>query len=181
VSVAVGVAAAAIVVLVLAVAAVSYNRLVRDRNRARYAWADVDALLVRRADLIPRLAAIAAAALRHERETLEAVARARARVEAAGGGPSAERAGAEAALGAAGGRLVVLVEAQPELRASDTTRELIAALRDVEGDLARARTVYNRTVQTYEDRRRAVPGVLVASVLGLRPQAYWRTDDAATA
>jgi len=172
--------AAVLLVAVLAGVVVSYNRLVRDRNRSRYAWADVDALLVRRADLVPRLAAAAAAALRHERETLEAVARARAGVEAAGGGPTPARAAAESALGAAGARLVLLVEAQPELRGSAATDELLAALKDTEGDLARARMVYNRTVQTYEDRRRAVPGVVVAGVLRFGAQRYWRADEAAT-
>jgi LemA protein len=179
VSIAVAVLAGLVLVLALVVLAISYNRLVRDRNRCRYAWADVDALLVRRADAIPRLAAIAGAALGHERETLEGVARARARVEAAGRAPTAERSAAEEQLGLAGGQLVILVEGQPELRASAATSELIEALRDVEGDLVRARTVYNRTVQTYEDRRRAVPGVLVAAGLGFRPQAYWRADEAA--
>ena len=80
---------------------------------------------------------------------------------------------AEEELGVAGGRLVILVEAQPELRAIAATAELIEALREVEGDLMRARTVYNRTVQTYEDRRRAVPGLVGLALLGFRPQAYW--------
>jgi LemA protein len=179
VAIAVVIVAAVLVALVLVLAVVSYNRLVRDRNRSRYAWADVDALLVRRADLVPRLAAAAAAALRHERETLEAVARARARVEAAGGGLTPARAAAEDALAAAGARLVILVEAQPELQASAATAELLAALRETEADLARARMVYNRTVQTYEDRRRAVPGVVVAGVVRLGPQVYWRADEVA--
>ena len=108
------------------------------------------------------------------------MARARAGLDAAGGGLTPARAAAEGALASAGARLVVLVEAQPELRGSAATDELLAALKETEGDLARTRMVYNRTVQTYEDRRRAVPGVVVAGVLRLGPQAYWRAEEAAT-
>ena len=85
---------AAVVVLVLLVGlAVVYNRLVRDRNRVRHTWADIDALLVRRAAAIPRLAAIVDAAFDHERETLQEVAQARAAVEAAGGPRTSGRCG----------------------------------------------------------------------------------------
>ena len=64
------------------------------------------------------------------------------------------------------------------MRAGAGTRDLLHALRDVEGDLARARTVYNRTVQTYEDRRRSLPGVLVAAPLGFAPRAFWQAEPA---
>ena len=169
---------AAIVVLALLVGlAVVYNRLVRDRNRVRHTWADIDALLVRRAAAIPRLAAIVDAAFDHERETLEEVAQARAAVEAAGGGPTVEHGLAERRLGVAGQRLVAVAEAYPELRAQAAAADLIAALKDVEGDLSRARMVYNRTVQTYEDRRRALPGALVAGPLGFRHQPYWQPSE----
>jgi LemA protein len=169
------VAAAVIAALLLGFAFV-YNRLVRDNNRCVYTWADVDALLAQRAAMLPQLAAIVARAFRHERSVLTAVALARRRVERAGRQPSPERAEAERELGDAGGRLVALVEANPELRTAEATRELLDALQDIEDRLARARLVYNRTVQSYEDRRRAVPGVLVARPLGFGPRPYWQAE-----
>jgi LemA protein len=169
---------AGLVVLALLVGlALVYNRLVRDRNRVRHTWADIDALLVRRAAAIPRLAGIVDAAFDHERETLEEVAQARAAVESAGGGPTVEHGLAERRLGVAGQRLVAVAEAYPELQAQAAAADLIAALKDVEGDLARARMVYNRTVQTYEDRRRALPGALVAGPLGFRHEPYWQPSE----
>jgi LemA protein len=156
---------ATVVVLVAAVAvaaALTYNRLVQARNRCDYAWSDVDALLARRAAAIPRLAAIVEAAMDHERELFVRVAAARAAVDRAGSGPSGERAAAEDALGAAGLSLVAVAEAYPALRASEAAAELITALKDVEGSIARGRLVYNRTVQTYQDRRLTFPGSLLA-------------------
>lgn len=176
-SVVIAIAVAIVVLALLVGLAVVYNRLVRDRNRVRHTWADIDALLVRRAAAIPRLAAIVDAAFDHERETLKEVAQARAAVEAAGGGPTLEHGAAERRLGVAGQRLVAVAESYPELHAQAATADLIAALKDVEGDLARARMVYNRTVQTYEDRRRALPGALVAGPLGFRQEPYWQPSD----
>jgi LemA protein len=166
---------AAAALVVGAAVALGYNRLVGARNRARYAWADCDALLVRRAQAVPRLAAIVQGAFDHERETLVAVAEARARVErtATPGGPTTDRLAAEEALGAAEARLLVVVEGYPELRAQAATDELVTALREIEADLRRARIVYNRTVQTYADRRGTFPGSLVAGAFRFAPMPYF--------
>jgi LemA protein len=172
------IAAAGVIAALLLGFALVYNRLIRDNNRCIYTWADVDALLAQRAAMLPQLAAIVARAFRHERSVLTAVALARRRVGQAGREPSAERAVAEAELGDAGGRLIALVEANPELRTAEATRELLDALRDIEDRLARARMVYNRTVQSYEDRRRALPGALIARPLGFGPRAYWQAEAA---
>ncbi len=170
------IAAAAIIAALLIAFALIYNRLVRDNNRCIYTWADVDALLAQRAATLPQLVAAVSGAFRHERSVLTSVALARRRVEKAGREPSPERAAAEAELGDAGGRLVALVEANPELRTAEATRELIETLRDLEDRLARARMVYNRTVQSYEDRRRALPGALIAGPLGFGARRYWQAD-----
>ncbi len=161
--------------LVVAAIALGYNRLVGARNRARYTWADCDALLVRRAQAVPRLAAIVQGAFDHERETLTAVAEARGQVErtATPGGPTTDRVAAEEALGAATARLVVVIEGYPQLRAQAATDELITALREIEGDLRRARMVYNRTVQTYADRRDTFPGSLIAGAFRFAPMPYF--------
>ena len=143
----------------------------------RHTWADIDALLVRRAAAIPRLAAIVDAAFDHERETLEEVAQARAAVAAAGGGPTLERGAAERRLGVAGQRLVAVAESYPELHTQAATADLIAALKDVEGDLARARMVYNRTVQTYEGPARACRARSWRARSGSRQEPYWQPSD----
>jgi LemA protein len=160
--------------VVLVTIALLYNRLVGARNRTRYAWSDIDALLVRRAQAIPRLAEVVRAAMAHEREVFEQVAAARAGVTALeGSGPTDQRYAAEQRLGEAGATLVARVEDYPELRAQEAVQELVAALHEVEGDLRRARIVYNRTVQTYQDARLAFPSSLVAGAFGFRPVPYF--------
>jgi LemA protein len=172
----VGIAA---LVLVLVAIAVLYNRLVGARNRTRYAWSDIDALLARRAQAIPRFAEVVRGSMAHEREVFEAVAAARSGVAAVeGSGPTPARYAAELRLGEAGGGLIAVVERYPQLRAQESVAELIAALQDIENDLRRARIVYNRTVQTYQDARLSFPSSLVADAFGFRPVAYF--GDAAT-
>ena len=104
----------------------------------------------------------------------EAVAAARAGTQAvADEGPSPARFAAERELGVASAGLVAVAEAYPQLRASEAAAELITALKDVEGDLRRARIVYNRTVQTYEDARQTFPSSLVAGAFRFGPLPYF--------
>ena len=106
----------------------------------------------------------------HERSVFEAVAAARAGTQAvADEGPSPARFAAERQLGVASAGLVAVAEAYPQLRASEAAAELIAALKDVEGDLRRARMVYNRTVQTYEERPPDLPQLAGRGRVPLRP------------
>ena len=110
----------------------------------------------------------------HEKGVFESVATTRAGVAAVeGSGPSEARYAAEQRFGEAGAGLVAVVENYPQLRAQETVAELIAALKDVENDLRRARIVYNRTVQTYQDARLAFPSSLVAGAFGFGPIAYF--------
>jgi LemA protein len=161
-------------VVVLVAIALLFNRLIGLRNKTRYTWSDCDAVLARRAQAIPRLAAVVEGAMAHERSVFEAVAAARAGVEGAGsGGPTEARIDAERQLGAAGARLVAVAESYPQLRAQEAAAELIAALKDVEGDLRRARMVYNRTVQTYEDARQTFPSSLIAGAFRFGPLPYF--------
>ncbi|MFT5314868.1 MAG: LemA protein, partial [Candidatus Krumholzibacteriia bacterium] len=90
-----------------------YNSLVGLRNQVKEAWAQVDVQLKRRFDLIPNLMETVKGYMSHERETLEAVTQARAAVGGAGGGDLEGRMAAEAGLGAALGRLLMVTEAYP--------------------------------------------------------------------
>ena len=167
----VGIAALAVVLVAIALL---YNRLVGARNRTRYAWSDIDALLARRAQAIPRLAEVVRGSMTHEREVFEAVATARAAVGAVEDrGPTDARYAAELRLEEAGAGLVAVVEGYPQLRAQESVAELIAALQQIENDLRRARIVYNRTVQTYQDARLSFPSSLVAGAFGFGPVAYF--------
>ena len=160
-----------IVVLLLILLVAMYNRLVRLRNRTENSWAQVDVQLRRRYDLIPNLVEAVKGYASHERSTFDEVTQARTAAQQAQG--VEDKAQAENVLTAAIGRLFAVAEAYPQLRASEAAGELIATLKDVEGDLRRARMVYNRTVQTYEDARQTFPSSLVAGAFRFGPLPYF--------
>ena len=154
----------------------TFNGLVSLRNRMRAAWGDVDALLKRRADLIPNLVAAVRGYLGHEERTLTEVTEARVAAEAAGGGPE-QRAAAENALTARVRQLLAVVENYPDLRASVNVLDLQAQLTETEDDLASARRYYNAVVRDYNTRRERFPDLLIAGPLGFRGAEFFELVD----
>jgi len=152
-----------------------YNRLVALRNRYQNAFAQIEVQLKRRYDLIPNLVETAKAYLAHERQTLEAVVEARNAAasglqEAAANPGSAEAmgrlAGAEGVLRNALGRLNVVVEAYPDLKASQNMQQLSEELTSTENKVAFARQSFNDAVMAYNTYRQSFPPVLFAGVFG---------------
>ena len=159
-----------------------FNRLVRERNLVLQGFADIDVQLKRRADLVPRLVEVVKAYAAHERSTFEAVAELRARVAALSAretGPDAARFDAESGLGAALGRLVVLQEAYPALKADGNFRELSSSLVEVEDHLQYARRFYNGAVKQYLTRLQSFPELLIARLFAFRPAAFFESEDRA--
>ena len=152
----------AVVVALGALAAVTYNRVQRARNGVPEAWAQVDTMLQRRADLIGRLAAIAGAAAAHERSTLPAVI--------------AERDSYERAMQADGAQLLARAESYPQLHADQTFRQLSDELVRTEDDISAARRYYNGRVKLYNVAIAAFPGVLLANRMDLRAAEYFQID-----
>jgi LemA protein len=165
-----------LVVVALLVAAVVfvvglYNGLVRLRNASRNAFSQIDVQLKRRHDLIPNLVETAKAYLKHERETLEAVVRARnaavtatAAAAASPGDPAAMKglAGAEGALGASLSRLLAVAESYPALKADATMTRLMEELSSTENRIAFSRQAFNDSVMAYNTARETFPGMLLA-------------------
>ncbi len=152
-----------------------YNRLVSLRNRYKNSFAQIEVQLKRRYDLIPNLVETAKAYLAHERETLDAVVRARNNaaqgLQAAAadpGNPAAmgQLAGAEGALGSALGRLNVVMEAYPDLKASQNMQQLSEELTSTENKVAFARQAFNDSVMAYNTYKQSFPPVLVAGAFG---------------
>jgi LemA protein len=157
-----------------------YNRLVTLQNRYRNAFAQIEVQLKRRYDLIPNLVETARAYMAHERETLQAVTEARngavAGLEAAAARPGdpramAELAGAEGALGSALGRLNLVMEAYPDLKAAENMRQLSETLTSTENRVAFARQAFNDAVMQYNTYRQSFPPVLLAPSLGHKTDA----------
>lgn len=157
-----------------------FNRLVHDRNLVAQAFADIDVQLKRRADLVPRLVEVVRGYAKHERATLTAVTELRTQATSlAARGPDAGRFSAEAGLGAALQRLVVLQESYPALKADANFRDLSAKLVEVEDHLQYARRFYNGAVKQYLTRLQTFPDLLVARTFAFRPASFFETDDRA--
>lgn len=167
-----------LVVLVVILAPITiYNKLVVLRNRFKNAFAQIDVQLKRRYDLIPNLVETAKRYLSHERDTLEAVTKARnvalGAIQQVAGNPSDRNAmqalvGAEGALSGALGRLLVTVERYPELKANQTMTQLMEELTSTENKVAFARQAYNDSVMAYNTQRETFPNILFAGLFGFQ-------------
>ena len=157
-----------------------YNGLVTRRNGYRNAFAQIDVQLTRRHDLIPNLVETVKAYMQHERDTLEAVIRARnsaiGGLNAAKGNPGdpaamQQLAQAEGALGGALGRLFALSEAYPELKSSANMAQLTEELSSTENRVAFARQAFNDAVMSYNNQREVFPANLLAGTFNFQQAA----------
>ncbi|MDF1481648.1 LemA family protein [Extensimonas sp. H3M7-6] len=163
------------IVVVLGVWAVAiYNRLVQSRNRIANAFAQIDVQLKRRHDLVPNLVEVARRYLAHEAATLEAVIQARGRAQSAAAAAHAAPASAAAmgalaaaenALGSSLGRLMLVAENYPELKADVTMQSLSEELTSTENRLGFARQAYNDQVLEFNDQATRFPALIVARLL----------------
>lgn len=162
-----------------------YNRLVTLRNRYKNAFSQIDVQLKRRYDLIPNLVETAKGYMKHERETLEAVIAARnaafqaAQAAAAHPGEAAAMrslASAEGALGGALGRLLMVMEAYPDLKANQNMMALQEELTSTENKVAFARQGYNDAVTYYNTAREQFPAVIVANMFGFTEASLFEIE-----
>jgi LemA protein len=163
--------------LVLLYAVWTYNGLVTQRNRVRNAWAQIDVQLRRRHDLIPNLVESVKGYMTHERGVIDAIANARQQAIAAGSDVAA-RASAENALGRSLRVLNALVEAIPQLRASENMSQLQEELSSTENRIAFARQHYNDSVMNYNTGIATVPANLVASAFAFHAETSFAAEEA---
>ncbi len=153
----------------------AYNRLVVMRNNVRKAWSDVDVQLTFRHDLVPNLVESVKGYMGHERETLEAVARARSAALNTGV-DIATRAVAEMALGSAVGNLFLTAERYPELKASQNFLLLQEQLTTTENRIAFARQRYNETVRQFNTLIAEFPWNLMAQRFGYSAEKMFAAE-----
>lgn len=148
-----------------------YNGLVGMRQRVNQAFADIDVQLKQRHDLIPNLVETVKGYASHERETLDAVVKARnAAIAAQGPG---QVAAAENVLSGALRQLFALAEAYPDLKANTNFQQLQTELADIENKIAAARRFFNNAVQEYNTGIEQFPAALFASSLGFTRRDFF--------
>jgi len=177
-----------IVVAVVFWAVAIYNGLVALRNRFKNAFAQIDVQLKRRYDLIPNLVETAKGYIKHERETLEAVTRARnvaqtaaAAASAAPGYPAAMQAlgAAEGQLTGVLGRLLAVSESYPDLKANQNMMALQEELSSTENKVAFARQAFNDSVMEYNTRRESFPANIFAGMFNFGPAELLQATESA--
>ncbi len=167
-----------IIAILLIMFIATYNGLVRLRNQVKNAWAQIDVQLKRRHDLIPNLVETVRGYMKFERETLEAVTKARNVAIQASSAPPGERGKAEGELGAALARLMVVVERYPELKANQNFLALQEELTSTENKIAFSRQYYNDSVLRYNNQTQMFPSNMVANMTGFKAGEFFEVTAA---
>jgi len=177
------------IIVALAIWAISiYNGLVALRNRYKNAFSQIDVQLKRRYDLIPNLVETAKGYLKHERETLEAVIKARNQAVTAAQGAAANPGNpaamaslgqAEGALSGVLGRLFALAEAYPDLKANQNMLAIQEELSSTENKVAFARQAFNDSVMEYNTKRESFPDNVFAGMFGFGPAELLHATESA--
>jgi LemA protein len=181
------IAAVLLVVVVSLIAFVIgvYNKLVTMRNRYKNAYAQIDVQLKRRYDLIPNLVEIAKGYIKHERETLENVTKARniayvaSQAAAANPGDASAMKGlvsAESGLAGTLSRLMMVSEQYPDLKANQNMMQLTEELTSTENKISFARQAYNDSVMVYNTDREVFPSNLIAGMFNFTAAELFVVD-----
>jgi len=163
-----------LVVLLIFYAISVYNKLVGMRNKVRDQWAQIDVQLKRRVDLIPNLVETVKGYAKHEKETFDAVIKARNSFNSA----NTKEAEIEAnnQITGALNRLFALSEAYPELKANENFISLQADLKDTEDKISFARQFYNDVVLTYNNLIEMFPSNIIAGIFGFKIEEFFKVE-----
>jgi LemA protein len=175
----VGIIIGAIVVVLLITFWILYNGLVRLRNQVKNAWAQIDVQLKRRHDLIPNLVETVKGYMKYERETLEAVTKARNLAQQVSSAGAGERAKAEGELSSALARLLAVVERYPDLKANQNFLALQEELTSTENKISFSRQYYNDSVLSYNNQTQMFPSNVVAGMTGFKASEFFEVTVAA--
>ena len=163
-----------IALIILAVIAM-YNGLIRLKLRVDEAWSDIDVQLKRRYDLIPNLIETVKGYAAHEKETLDAVVKARNLAMQAGA--AADKAQAENALSQTLKSIFALAESYPNLKANENFLELQRELTDTEDKIQAARRFYNGNVRDFNTKLQVFPTNMMASMMGFKEREFFGIED----
>lgn len=165
----------AVLVTVLLWILSTYNSLIVARNRVREAFSHIDVQLKRRASLIPNLLESVKGYVKHEKEVLEAVTRARSAL--VGAGNKSQKATANDQLSTALKSLFAVAESYPDLKASENFKQLQEELADTEDKIAASRQFYNTNVLDYNNSLQVFPGAILASIFGFTPEEFFKATE----
>jgi LemA protein len=176
----IGLVIAAIVLVLVIWLWATYNGLVKARINVKEAWSGIDVQLRRRSSLIPNLVETVKGYAAHERETLDAVTRARAQLDTAReSGNAAQAAQADNILTGTLRSLFAVAEAYPDLKANENFQELQRELTDTEDKIAYSRQFYNTNVGNYNEKIQVFPNVLLAGMFNFEASEFYEAEEQA--
>ena len=170
-------AVVAILLFALSLSGCSYNKFVSQEEQVKAQWAQVQNQLQRRNDLIPNLVETVKGYASHESQVFEDIAASRAKL--AGATTPADQIAAANQQTAALGRLLVIVENYPQLKANEQFNRLMDELSGTENRIAVERMRYNEAVQAYNTSRRQFPGVITARIFNFKDYPLFEAPPAA--
>ena len=168
-----------IVAIILIFFIATYNGLVGLRNQLRNAWAQIDVQLKRRYDLIPNLIETVKGYMKHERETMEAVTKARNLAQSVASTDVGARSKAEDALSGALSKLLAVVENYPDLKANQNFLALQEELTSTENKISFSRQYYNDSVLNLNNKIQMFPSNVVAGMTGFKQGEFFEVEAAA--
>lgn len=155
---------------------VIYNSIVMLKNNIDKTWSNIDVLLKQRYDEIPKLVGVCEGYMKHERETLEAVIKARSMT--GGAVTDLEKINAQNAITSALKSLFAVVENYPDLKANESFRRLGARITELEDQIADRREIYNESVNLYNIRIEQFPDILLARLMNFTRKTLWEINPA---
>ncbi len=164
------------IILLTILTVIIYNRLVALRQTRKNAFSDIDVQLKQRYNLIPQLIETVKGYAAHEKGVFESVTEARAQVgKTEGAGP--ERMAAETLLGGALGKLLMVAEDYPDLKADTNFRQLMSELSDIENKIAASRRFFNNATNEYNTSVQQFPANIIAKKFGFHTEEFFEMDD----
>jgi LemA protein len=165
-----------VLVLVLAAVLVMYNSLIGKRNQVDQAASSVDVMLKKRFDLIPNLVAAVDRYMAHERGLLTELTELRTRA-VQGDLSTSQRVELDNEIRSALGRLMVSVEAYPDLKASQNFIQLQGSLNEAEEQISAARRAYNAAVTSFNNAIQMAPSNILAGMMSLTPRPLFTATE----
>jgi len=164
----------AILAVLVAYIVAMYNALIRLRNQVQEGWSGIDVQLKRRYNLIPNLVSTVKGYQQHENETLRQVTE--LREQAMNTNDIKSKAKLESALSSSIGKLLVSVEAYPDLKASQNFLDLQKQLSDIEDQIQMARRYYNGTARDYNTKIQSFPDMIIANMFRFKARDYFEVE-----
>ncbi|MCD4820234.1 MAG: LemA family protein [Candidatus Cloacimonetes bacterium] len=167
----------AVIVILVGSFAGLYNSLVQLKNRVKNAWSQIDVQLKRRHDLIPNLVETAKGYMKHERETLEGVTKARS--DAMSAGSVKEKSQYESQLSGSMSKFFLVVENYPDLKANENFMALQEELTSTENKIAFSRQSYNDQVLFYNNKVQMFPSNMIANMFNFIKEEFFELENKA--